>query len=87
MEKLLNSAVIYSVLTERGITQKQLAGEVGISSQAVTNWLKGIDFPRPASLLKLATTLKILDIDRLDAMQRVGGARDGLCRRRFAVGL
>lgn len=57
MERLLNSAAIHSALTERGITQKQLAGEVGISPQAVTNWLQGIDFPRPASLLKLATTL------------------------------
>ncbi len=57
MEKLLNSAVIQRVLAERGITQKQLADAVGISSQAVTNWLKGKDFPRPASLLKLATTL------------------------------
>lgn len=57
MEKLLNSVAIQRVLAERGITQKQLADTVGISSQAVTNWLKGKDFPRPASLLKLATTL------------------------------
>ena len=57
MEKLLNSGAIQSALAERGITQKQLASEVGTSSQAVTNWLKGKDFPRPASLLKLATTL------------------------------
>ncbi len=57
MEKLLNSAAIQSALAERGITQKQLASAVGTSSQAVTNWLKGKDFPRPASLLKLATTL------------------------------
>lgn len=57
MEKLLNSGAIQSVLAERGITQKQLASAVGTSSQAVTNWLKGKDFPRPASLLKLATTL------------------------------
>ena len=57
MEKLLNSTVIQAALAQRGITQKQLASTVGISSQAVTNWLKGKDFPRPASLLKLATTL------------------------------
>lgn len=57
MEKLLNSAAIQSALSERGLTQKQLASAVGTSSQAVTNWLKGKDFPRPASLLKLATTL------------------------------
>jgi transcriptional regulator with XRE-family HTH domain len=57
MEKLLNSGAIQNVLAERGITQKELASAVGTSSQAVTNWLKGKDFPRPASLLKLATTL------------------------------
>ncbi len=59
MEKLLNSDAIQHALAERGITQKQLADAVGISSQAVTNWLKGKDFPRPASLLKLATTLSL----------------------------
>ncbi|ADE12664.1 XRE family transcriptional regulator [Sideroxydans lithotrophicus] len=71
MEKLLNSAAIQSALAERGITQKQLASEVGTSSQAVTNWLKGKDFPRPASLLKLATTLG-LTFDQLVLTNDVG---------------
>lgn len=71
MEKLLNSAAIQSVLAERGITQKQLAGAIGTSSQAVTNWLKGKDFPRPASLLKLATTLG-LTFDQLVQTSDVG---------------
>lgn len=59
MEKVLNSGAIQSALATRGMTQKQLAEAVGTSSQAVTNWLKGVDFPRPASLLKLATTLSL----------------------------
>lgn len=59
MEKILNSGAIQSILTARGMTQKQLAEAVGTSSQSVTNWLKGKDFPRPASLLKLATTLSL----------------------------
>lgn len=71
MEKLLNSGAIQSALAERGITQKQLAGMVGTSSQAVTNWLKGKDFPRPASLLKLATTLG-LTFDQLVQTSDVG---------------
>lgn len=71
MEKLLNSVAIQGVLAERGITQKQLADAVGISSQAVTNWLKGKDFPRPASLLKLATTLS-LTFDQLVLTTDVG---------------
>ena len=71
MEKLLNFTVIQSALAERGITQKQLASAVGTSSQAVTNWLKGKDFPRPASLLKLATTLG-LNFDQLVQISNPG---------------
>lgn len=41
------------------MTQAQLAKALGVSSQAVTNWLKGPDFPRPATLLKLAATLTL----------------------------
>jgi transcriptional regulator with XRE-family HTH domain len=41
------------------MTQGDLAKTLGVSSQAVTNWLKGPDFPRPATLLKLAATLKL----------------------------
>lgn len=59
MEKLLNSSVIHGVLAQRGMTQKHLADTLGISSQAITNWLKGENFPRPALLLKLATTLEL----------------------------
>lgn len=71
MEKQLNSGAIQNVLAERGITQKQLAVAVGTSSQAVTNWLKGKDFPRPASLLKIATTLG-LNFDQLVQTSNVG---------------
>jgi len=57
MEKQLNSDSVKSALTSLGWNQKQLADEIGVSSQAVTNWMKGADFPRPNKLLKLATTL------------------------------
>lgn len=59
MEKVLNSSAIQKALTERGMSQGKLAQAIGITPQAVTNWLKGKDFPRPASLLKLATTLSL----------------------------
>lgn len=36
-----------------------LAQAVGVSGQAVTNWMKGQDFPRPATLLKLASVLSL----------------------------
>ncbi len=59
MEKVLNSSAIQNALAERGMSQGKLAQAIGITPQAVTNWLKGKDFPRPASLLKLATTLSL----------------------------
>lgn len=71
MEKTLNSVAVQSALAHRGMTQGELAAAVGTSSQAVTNWLKGKDFPRPASLLKLATTLS-LPFDQLVKMSDVG---------------
>lgn len=59
MRKAINSEALQAALANRGLTQKRLAKVVGVSPQAVTNWLKGKDFPRPPALLKLATTLKL----------------------------
>lgn len=64
MQKAIHNETLRAALAERGWTQTQLAKAVGVTSQAVTNWLKGSDFPRPATLLKLATTLK-LSFDQL----------------------
>ena len=59
MEKVIDREKIKKALQARGWTQKDLARELGVTAQAVTNWLKGTDFPRPNKLLKLATTLKL----------------------------
>ena len=59
MQKAINTAALRTALAKHGLTQQQLANQIGVSSQAVTNWLKGKDFPRPPTLLKLATTLKL----------------------------
>lgn len=59
MHKAIHNETLRAALAERGWTQTQLAKAVGVTSQSVTNWLKGSDFPRPATLLKLATTLKL----------------------------
>lgn len=71
MQKAINSESIKLALTKNGMSQKQLAKSVGVSSQAVTNWLKGRDFPRPATLLKLATILK-LTFDQLVQAEDTG---------------
>jgi len=59
MHKVIHSASIKSALAARGWTQDQLAVAVGESAQVVSNWLQGKNFPRPAKLLKLATTLQL----------------------------
>lgn len=59
MPKTLQSDAIRNALAEQGMTQKDLAERIGVSAQAVTNWLKGKDFPRPPALLKLAGVLRL----------------------------
>lgn len=57
MEKKINSESVKASIEELGWTQKALAEKIGVSAQSVTNWLQGVDFPRPEKLLKLAITL------------------------------
>jgi len=64
MQKTLHSDSIREALASKGWDQKKLAEAVGVSGQAVTNWMKGEDFPRPATLLKLASILS-LGFDKL----------------------
>lgn len=59
MHKVIHSESIKAALAARGWTQDQLAEAIGESAQVVSNWLQGKNFPRPAKLLKLATTLKL----------------------------
>jgi transcriptional regulator with XRE-family HTH domain len=59
MRQAINTEALQAALSKRGLTQKQLAETVGVSAQSVTNWLQHKDFPHPATLLKLATTLRL----------------------------
>jgi transcriptional regulator with XRE-family HTH domain len=59
MHKVIHSDNVKSAIQKLGWTQKELAAQLGVTGQAVTNWMKGTDFPRPDKLLKLATTLKL----------------------------
>lgn len=59
MHKVIRSDNVKSAIQARGWTQKDLAAQLGVTGQAVTNWMKGTDFPRPDKLLKLATALKL----------------------------
>jgi len=59
MKKTINADAVYAALNTQGLNQKKLSEKIGVTSQAVTNWLKGQDFPRPPKLLKLAAALKL----------------------------
>jgi transcriptional regulator with XRE-family HTH domain/Zn-dependent peptidase ImmA (M78 family) len=59
MQNTLHTETLRTALAQRGWTQKDLADQLGVSAQSVTNWFKGKDFPRPDKLLKLATTLHL----------------------------
>ncbi|NNB32784.1 helix-turn-helix domain-containing protein [Pseudomonas fragi] len=59
MQNTLHIEALRAALVQRGWTQKDLANQLGVSAQSVTNWFKGKDFPRPDKLLKLATTLQL----------------------------
>ena len=59
MQRVIHSDNIKTAIQARGWTQKDLAAQLGVTGQAVTNWMKGTDFPRPDKLLKLATILKL----------------------------
>ncbi|MEP6875796.1 MAG: XRE family transcriptional regulator [Burkholderiales bacterium] len=84
MHRVIHSESIKAALTSKGWDQKKLAEEVGVSAQAVTNWMKGADFPRPATLLKLSSALsvgfdKLVLADQADqpviAFRKKGGAK------------
>jgi transcriptional regulator with XRE-family HTH domain len=57
MQKTVHSEAVRFALAAKGWNQTQLAKALNVSGHAVTNWMEGVDFPRPATLLKLATTL------------------------------
>ena len=64
MHRVIHSESVKAALAAKGWDQKKLAEVVGVSGQAVTHWIKGVDFPRPATLLKIASALA-LGLDQL----------------------
>ncbi|KAA0086078.1 helix-turn-helix domain-containing protein [Trinickia soli] len=70
MEKTLSRDAVAEALQHAGFSQAELARRLEVSSQAVTNWLKGKDFPRPDKLLKMSVLLRV-PFDKL--VQRTAG--------------
>lgn len=69
MNASLRVGEIQKALEGLGWTQRRLATELGVTAQAVTNWLKSNDFPRPAALLKLARALNLSFEELIDRDQ------------------
>jgi len=64
MDKLSIGEVIYKLRKEKGITQEQLAGFIGVSTAAVSKWESGISYPDITLLPVLATFFNV-SIDQL----------------------
>jgi transcriptional regulator with XRE-family HTH domain/predicted nucleic acid-binding protein len=57
MGKSLNIPLLKETLAEKGLSQTLLADELGLTRAAVSKWLTGRAFPRPAELLRLGKLL------------------------------
>ena len=57
--KRLNIKNITEKLESMGLSQSNLASELGVSREAVSKWMKNQKFPRPEKLIKLAHRLKL----------------------------
>ena len=57
--KELNIKNITEKLESMGLSQSNLASELGVSREAVSKWMKNQKFPRPEKLIKLAHRLKL----------------------------
>jgi transcriptional regulator with XRE-family HTH domain len=59
MNKTLNIKTVESKFDTLGLSQSQVADELGVSRQIVSQWLKGSKFPRPAKLLQLSKLIAL----------------------------
>jgi len=95
MQRSLSRSKVKASLEVLGWTQSKLAENVGVTPQAVTNWMSGSDFPRPDKLLKLATILKLAFNDLVEAQsdqpivafKKKGGAKTTEIHRQKAVAM
>lgn len=59
MQKSLNTLLIKERLVEYGYNQNKLSKDLGVSREAVSQWLKNKTLPRPAKLLQLGKLLSL----------------------------
>lgn len=54
------------ILAQRGIKQKWLAEQIGVSEVTITNWVKGVFQPTEENIRKIISVLKIDEKDLHD---------------------
>ena len=64
MKQQTLGATIAALRKERGMTQLELANQMGVTDKAVSKWERDLSFPDAASLPKLAETLGV-SVDEL----------------------
>ena len=57
-------AMVAALRKEKGMTQQDLAGKMGVTDKAVSKWERNLSYPDTASLPKLAETLGV-SVDEL----------------------
>lgn len=57
-------AMVAALRKEKGMTQQDLAGKMGVTDKAVSKWERDLSYPDTASLPKLAETLGV-SVDEL----------------------
>lgn len=50
---------IYSLRKEMGISQQQLANEIGVTQKAIDFWEKNINEPKASYIIKIAMFFKV----------------------------
>ena len=59
----MNILRLREVLSEKGVSGKELAEKIGVSQNTISNIVNGYNFPRPEHLVAIA---KELDVDLKD---------------------
>ena len=66
MSNVSMGEIISTLRKEKGMTQKEIADQLGITDKAISNWERNIAFPDTATIPKLA---EILGVSVEDLMQ------------------
>lgn len=61
------------ILSKRGMTQKMLANSLGVTENAVSNWVKGKREPSIATIEKMVSLLDCTADDLLGIQREAGG--------------